>query len=57
MKIINQDLVLDGFYKKILDHLVENARIHILEIVRNISALDVPVQQRANKMEELGIIS
>lgn len=50
MKIINQDLVLDGFYRKILNHLVENAKIHILEIVRNIRAFDVPVQQRANKM-------
>ena len=26
MKIINQDLVLDGIDKQILDHLVENAR-------------------------------
>jgi len=30
MKIINQDLVLDGTDKQILDHLTENARKPIL---------------------------
>ena len=57
MKIINQDLVLDGIDKQILDHLVENARKPILEIARNIGASGASVHQRVRKMEEVGIIS
>ena len=57
MKIINQDLVLDGIDKQILDHLVENARTPILEIARKIGASGASVHQRVRKMEEIGVIS
>ena len=57
MKIINQDLVLDGIDKQILDHLVENARTPILEIVRKIGASGASVHHRVRKMEEIGVIS
>ncbi len=57
MKIINQDLVLDGIDKQILDHLVENARTSILEIARKIGASGASVHQRVRKMEEIGVIS
>ena len=57
MKIINQDLVLDGIDKQILDHLVEDARTPILEIARKIGASGASVHQRVRKMEEIGVIS
>ena len=57
MKIINQDLVLDGIDKQILDHLVENARTPILEIARKIGASGASVHKRVRKMEEIGVIS
>ena len=57
MKIINKGLVLDGIDKQIIDHLIENARIPILEIARNIGASGASVHQRVRKMEEAGIIS
>jgi len=57
MKIINQDLVLDGIDKQILDHLIENARTPILEIARKIGASGASVHQRVRKMEEIGVIS
>ena len=57
MKIINQDLVLDGIDKQILDHLVENARTPILEIARKIGASGASVHQRVRKMKEIGVIS
>ena len=57
MKIINQDLVLDGIDKQILDHLVENARTPILEIARKIGASSASVHKRVRKMEEIGVKS
>ena len=57
MKIINQDLVLDGIDKQILDHRVENARTPMLEIARKIGASGASVHQRVRKMEEIGVIS
>ncbi|MGB0305362.1 MAG: Lrp/AsnC family transcriptional regulator [Flavobacteriaceae bacterium] len=57
MKITNQDLVLDGIDKQILDHLVENARTPILEIAVKIGASGASVHQRVRKMEEIGVIS
>lgn len=57
MKIINQNLVLDGIDKQILDHLVQNARKPILEIARKIGASGASVHQRVRKMEEIGVIS
>jgi len=57
MKIINQDLVLDGIDKQILDHLVENARTPILEIARKIGASGASIHQLVRKMEEIGVIS
>tara|TARA_X000000950_G_scaffold178046_1_gene216111 strand:+ start:1320 stop:1478 length:159 start_codon:yes stop_codon:yes gene_type:complete len=52
MKIINQDLVLDGIDKQILDHLVQNSRKPILEIARNIGASGAYVHQEYAKWKK-----
>jgi len=57
MKIINQGLVLDGIDKQIIDHLIENTRIPILKIARNIGVSGAPVHRRFHKIKELVMIS
>jgi Lrp/AsnC family transcriptional regulator for asnA, asnC and gidA len=57
MKSANNLLQLDGIDKKILRHLMEDARKPILEIARDIGISGAAIHQRLRKLEAAGVIS
>lgn len=57
MKIINQNIQIDGIDKKILRALIEDARTPILEIARYIGISGAAIHQRLRKLEESGLIA
>jgi Lrp/AsnC family transcriptional regulator for asnA, asnC and gidA len=57
MKLINQNLIIDGIDKQILRDLMEDARTPILEIARNVGISGAAIHQRLRKLEKSGLIS
>lgn len=57
MKIINQNLQIDGIDKKILRALMEDARTPILEIARSVGVSGAAIHQRLRKLEKAKLIS
>lgn len=57
MKIINQNIQIDGIDKKILHALIEDARTPILEIARYIGISGAAIHQRLRKLEKSGLIA
>ena len=57
MKIINQNLEIDGIDKEILRALMEDARTPILEIARKVNISGAAIHQRLRKLEKSGLIS
>lgn len=53
----NKTITIDGIDKKILRALMEDARIPILEIARNIDISGAAIHQRIRKLEKSGLIS
>ena len=56
MKLINQNLHIDGIDKKILRALMENARTPILEIARQVGISGAAIHQRLRKLENSELI-
>ncbi|HEX9826529.1 MAG TPA: Lrp/AsnC ligand binding domain-containing protein [Flavobacteriaceae bacterium] len=56
MKIINQNLEIDGIDKEILRALMEDARTPILEIARQVGISGAAIHQRLRKLEKSGLI-
>lgn len=57
MKVINQNVQIDGIDKKILRALMEDARTPILEIARKVGISGAAIHQRLRKLEKSGLIS
>jgi Lrp/AsnC family transcriptional regulator, regulator for asnA, asnC and gidA len=57
MKIINQNLFIDGIDKKILRALMNDARTPVLEIARQVGISGAAIHQRLRKLENSGLIS
>lgn len=57
MKIINQNLEIDGIDKEILRALMGDARTPILEIARQVGISGAAIHQRLRKLEKSGLIS
>lgn len=57
MKIINQNLEIDGIDKEILRALMEDARTPILEIARKVGISGAAIHQRLRKLEKSNLIS
>ena len=57
MKSKDKGVTIDGIDKKILRTLMEDARIPILEIARNVDISGAAIHQRLRKLEKSGIIS
>nr|WP_297787188.1 Lrp/AsnC ligand binding domain-containing protein [uncultured Allomuricauda sp.] len=57
MKNNNNSVKIDGIDKKILRHLMEDARKPILEIARNIGISGAAIHQRLRKLESSGLIA
>ncbi|MDC6365463.1 MULTISPECIES: Lrp/AsnC ligand binding domain-containing protein [Flavobacteriaceae] len=57
MKSHNNSVKIDGIDKKILRHLMEDARRPILEIARNIGISGAAIHQRLRKLESSGLLS
>jgi len=53
----NKTITIDGIDKKILRALMDDARIPILEIARNINISGAAIHQRIRKLEKSGLIS
>lgn len=56
MKVVNENVVVDGIDKTILNHLMEDAKKPILEIARSIGITGAAVHQRLRKLEKSGLI-
>jgi len=57
MKIVNQNLHIDGIDKSILRALMQDARTPILEIARQVGISGAAIHQRLRKLEKSGLIS
>ncbi|MFI1745064.1 MULTISPECIES: Lrp/AsnC ligand binding domain-containing protein [Thalassobellus] len=57
MKSKTKVITIDGIDKKILRTLMEDARIPILEIARNVDISGAAIHQRLRKLEKSGLIS
>lgn len=57
MKLINQNLYIDGIDKKILRALMQDARTPILEIARTVGISGAAIHQRLRKLEKSGLIA
>ena len=57
MKIVNQNLQIDGIDKKILRALMQDARTPILEIARHVGISGAAIHQRLRKLEKAKLIS
>lgn len=56
MKIVNENVIIDGIDKTILNYLMEDAKKPILEIARSIGITGAAVHQRLRKLEKSGLI-
>ena len=56
MKVVDQDVVIDGIDKTILNALMQDAKKPILEIARGIGITGAAVHQRLRKLEKSGLI-
>lgn len=56
MKIVNENVKLDGIDKTILNFLMNDAKKPILEIAKNIGITGAAVHQRLRKLEKSGLI-
>ena len=56
MKIVNENVRLDGIDKTILNFLMEDAKKPILEIAKKIGITGAAVHQRLRKLEKSGLI-
>ena len=57
MKLIDQNLHIDGIDKQILRALMEDARTPILKIARNVGISGAAIHQRLRKLEKSELIS
>lgn len=57
MKVINQNIHIDGIDKKILRSLIEDARTPILEIAREVGVSGAAIHQRLRKLEKSGLLA
>ncbi len=57
MKSSNESIKIDGIDKRILRHLMQDARKPILEIARDIGISGAAIHQRLRKLEKSGLIS
>ena len=57
MKIVNEQIAIDGIDKIILRQLMEDARKPILEIARQVGISGAAIQQRLRKLEKSGLIT
>jgi len=57
MKLINQNIQIDGIDKQILRALMEDARTPILEIARQVGISGAAIHQRLRKLEKSELIS
>ncbi|OUR94674.1 transcriptional regulator [Flavobacteriales bacterium 34_180_T64] len=57
MKIVNQNIQIDGIDKKILRALMNDARTPILEIARQVGISGAAIHQRLRKLEKSKLIS
>jgi len=57
MKVINQNIQIDGIDKQILRALMKDARTPILEIARNVGISGAAIHQRLRKLEKSGLIA
>ena len=57
MKVINQNIHIDGIDKKILRALMEDARTSVLEIARQVGISGAAIHQRLKKLEKSGLIA
>jgi Lrp/AsnC family transcriptional regulator, regulator for asnA, asnC and gidA len=57
MKIVNQNIFIDGIDKKILRALMNDARTPVLEIARQVGISGAAIHQRLRKLEKSGLIS
>lgn len=56
MKVVNENVKLDGIDKTILNFLMKDAKKPILEIAKNIGITGAAVHQRLRKLEKSGLI-
>jgi len=57
MKIVKDELIIDGIDKIILRQLMEDARKPILEIARKVGISGAAIHQRLRKLEKSGLIA
>ena len=57
MKVVNQNIEIDGIDKAILRALMKDARTPILEIARQVGISGAAIHQRLRKLEKSSIIS
>ena len=57
MKVINQNIHIDGIDKKILRALMEDARTPVLKIARQVGISGAAIHQRLRKLEKSGLLS
>ncbi|WP_416446279.1 Lrp/AsnC ligand binding domain-containing protein [Leeuwenhoekiella sp. A16] len=57
MKIVNEQIAIDGIDKIILRQLMDDARKPILEIARKVGISGAAIHQRLRKLEKSGLIS
>lgn len=57
MKIVNQNIQIDGIDKKILRALMEDARTPILQIAREVGISGAAIHQRLRKLEKSKLIA
>lgn len=57
MKIVNQNIEIDGIDKEILRALMHDARTPVLEIARKVGISGAAIHQRLRKLEKSGLIS
>ena len=57
MKLVNQNIEIDGIDKTILRALMADARTPVLEIARQVGISGAAIHQRLRKLEKSGIIS
>jgi len=57
LKVVNQNIEIDGIDKEILRALMSDARTPVLEISRKIGISGAAIHQRLRKLEKSGVIS
>lgn len=57
MKVVNQNVEIDGIDKKILRALMADARTSVLEIARSVGVSGAAIHQRLRKLEKSGLLA